>query len=99
MQTDLLMPGWGGTHPCWRMLHWRFRCSQAVFCPQVLVEDHQVRPDGTVRRRGVLLSEKLQHGEAWQAAVPRAVREELGTALQPEAEITFDPASCRWVMR
>ena len=43
----------------------------------------------------MLLSEKMQHGEDWQVAVPRAVKEELGSGLEPDVRIDYDAASYR----
>ena len=43
----------------------------------------------------MLLSEKLQRGESWQAAVPRAVKEELGSVLKPDVSIAFKEDSYR----
>ncbi len=48
---------------------------------QVLLEVRQVLPDGRVRERGLVVSEKLKAGEEWQDGVLRAVQEELGSAL------------------
>ena len=38
-------------------------------------------PNGVKRARDVPLAEKMKAGEAWQAAVIRAVQEELGSVL------------------
>mmetsp|Transcript_691 Transcript_691/g.2077 ORF Transcript_691/g.2077 Transcript_691/m.2077 type:complete len:310 (-) Transcript_691:201-1130(-) len=56
---------------------------------EVLMEEHQVRPCGTVRARGLPLSEKLKAGEDWHPAVHRAIHEELGSVLpdNPKIEI------------
>lgn len=54
---------------------------------QVLVEEKQVRPDGTVRQRGLPLSEKLMARESWRPAVRRAVAEELGSMLPKQPDV------------
>lgn len=53
------------------------------------MEEKQVRPDGTVRQRGLPLSEKLMARESWRPAVRRAVAEELGSMLpkQPDVKV------------
>lgn len=38
-------------------------------------------PNGVKRARDVPLAEKIKDGETWQAAVVRAVKEELGSVL------------------
>uniref|UniRef100_A0A7N0ZTL4 Nudix hydrolase domain-containing protein n=1 Tax=Kalanchoe fedtschenkoi TaxID=63787 RepID=A0A7N0ZTL4_KALFE len=48
---------------------------------RVLVESHQELSDGTIRYRGRPLSEKMKPGETVEAAVDRAIREELGSIL------------------
>lgn len=48
---------------------------------QVLREEYQILPNGVKRARDVPLAEKMKAGEAWQAAVTRAVKEELGSVL------------------
>ncbi|CAM8891175.1 unnamed protein product [Rhodiola kirilowii] len=48
---------------------------------RVLIESHQELSDGTTRYRGRPLSEKMKPGEAVDAAVARAIREELGSIL------------------
>lgn len=50
---------------------------------RTLYEAEQVLPSGVRRARGLPLAEKLLPGEAWRAAVDRAVAEELGPALPP----------------
>ena len=60
---------------------------------RTLVEAKQVLPDGRVRRRGLLLSEKRVRGEAWAEAARRGIAEELGCAA-PGA-VTLDEASHR----
>ena len=55
---------------------------------QVLQEEYQVMPNGTKRARDVPLAEKMKAGEAWQAAVARAVKEELGSVLSPQPRVT-----------
>ena len=42
-------------------------------------------PNGSVRRRGLPLSEKLLPHESWQDGVKRAITEELGSVLQSES--------------
>lgn len=54
---------------------------------QVLQEEYQILPNGVQRARGVPLSEKMKAGEAWQDAVLRAVKEELGSVLPSEPEV------------
>ncbi|CAL5364632.1 unnamed protein product [Camellia sinensis] len=46
-----------------------------------LIESHQELSDGTVRNRCRPLSEKMKPGETLDAAVVRAVREELGSII------------------
>ncbi|KAL5567659.1 hypothetical protein UlMin_024234 [Ulmus minor] len=48
---------------------------------RVLIESHQELSDGSVRRRGRPLSEKMKPSEDLESAVTRAVREELGSIL------------------
>uniref|UniRef100_A0A5B7BM95 Uncharacterized protein n=1 Tax=Davidia involucrata TaxID=16924 RepID=A0A5B7BM95_DAVIN len=48
---------------------------------RVLVESHQELSDGTVRNRSRPLSEKMKPGETVEAAVVRAVKEELGSII------------------
>lgn len=55
--------------------------------PQVLFEDEQVLPDGRSRRRNVAVSEKMVCGEPWLAALHRAVKEELSSALPPNYQV------------
>lgn len=55
---------------------------------QVLFEDEQVLPDGRSRRRNVAVSEKMVCGEPWLAALHRAVKEELSSALPPNYQVT-----------
>ena len=47
----------------------------------MLQEEYQILPNGVKRARDVALAEKMKAGEAWQAAVVRAVKEELGSVL------------------
>ena len=60
---------------------------------RTLVEAKQALPDGRVRRRGLLLSEKRVRGEAWVQAARRGVAEELGSAAP--AAVALDEASHR----
>ena len=60
---------------------------------RTLVEARQTLPDGRVRRRGLMLSEKRVRGEAWVQAARRGIAEELGSA-SPGAS-TLDEASHR----
>lgn len=62
---------------------------------QVLTEAEQVLPSGSRRARGLTLSEKLLLGEGWEAAVARAIREELGPVLPPAPQIGIDRQSYR----
>mmetsp|Transcript_22305 Transcript_22305/g.56751 ORF Transcript_22305/g.56751 Transcript_22305/m.56751 type:complete len:244 (-) Transcript_22305:867-1598(-) len=62
---------------------------------QILYEDEQILPDGRSRRRNVTVSEKLIADESWKDAVPRAVREELGTVLPPDYEISVQEETYR----
>lgn len=62
---------------------------------EVLVEEQQVRPNGSVRSRGLPLSEKLVATEEWRPAVDRAIREELGSILPSNPQITVDEGSYR----
>lgn len=49
---------------------------------KVLIESHQEMSDGALRHRNRPLSEKMKPGESVEAAVIRAVKEELGSLLQ-----------------
>ena len=60
---------------------------------RVLVEARQEWSDGRVRERGTPLSEKMLGGESWRDAAPRAVAEELGSALAPGYELVVDEAT------
>lgn len=51
---------------------------------KVLIESHQELSNGDVRRRGRPLSEKMKPGESVEAAVYRAVKEELGLGSSVE---------------
>ncbi|KAL8551130.1 hypothetical protein ACS0TY_000274 [Phlomoides rotata] len=56
---------------------------------KVLVESHQKLSNGDVRHRGRPLSEKMKPGESVEAAVFRAVKEELGSLVNvgaPESD-------------
>ncbi|KAK9293235.1 hypothetical protein L1049_021226 [Liquidambar formosana] len=48
---------------------------------RILLESHQELSDGTVRQRCRPLSEKMKPGETVEAAVSRAVKEELGSII------------------
>ncbi|XP_073131160.1 uncharacterized protein [Henckelia pumila] len=52
------------------------------FDNKVLVESHQELSDGAVRYRSRPLSEKMKPGESVEAAVFRAVKEELGSIIK-----------------
>lgn len=54
---------------------------------KVLVESHQELSNGDVRHRGRPLSEKMKPGESVEAAVHRAVKEELGLGLESLVKI------------
>ncbi|GFR51035.1 hypothetical protein Agub_g13363 [Astrephomene gubernaculifera] len=56
---------------------------------QILFEDEQVLPDGRSRRRNVPVSEKMVGEEPWTAALHRAVREELSSALPEDYQVTL----------
>ena len=60
---------------------------------RTLGEAAQTLPDGRVRRRGLLLSEKKLRGEAWTVAARRGVAEELGSASP--GDVALDEASYR----
>jgi len=60
---------------------------------RTLVEASQTLPDGRVRRRGLLLSEKRVRGEAWDVAARRGVAEELESAAA--GDVALDEASHR----
>jgi hypothetical protein len=60
---------------------------------RTLVEASQALPDGRVRRRGLLLSEKRTRGEAWAVAARRGVAEELGSAAP--GQVVLDEGSHR----
>ncbi|KAL1557711.1 hypothetical protein AAHA92_08261 [Salvia divinorum] len=51
---------------------------------KILIESHQELSNGDVRRRGRPLSEKMKPGESVEAALHRAVREELGLGSSVE---------------
>ena len=51
------------------------------------MEAAQALPDGRVRRRGLLLSEKRVRDEAWAVAARRGVAEELGSAAPEEVTL------------
>lgn len=55
----------------------------------MLVEEKQIRPNGSVRSRGLPLSEKLHGSEEWEAAIPRAIEEELGSILEDSPKVTL----------
>jgi hypothetical protein len=61
----------------------------------VLEEEFQVRPNGSIRRRGLPLSEKLLPSEDWRNGVERAIREELGTVL-PDGPLQFEIDDSRY---
>lgn len=62
---------------------------------EVLIEEQQIRPNGSVRSRGLPLSEKLVGMEDWRSAIHRAVREELGSILPENPQITVNDGSYR----
>ena len=49
--------------------------------PAGLQEEYQILPSGVKRARDVPLAEKMKAAEVWQAAVIRAVKEELRSVL------------------
>ncbi|PKU75502.1 uncharacterized protein LOC110101662 isoform X2 [Dendrobium catenatum] len=53
----------------------------------LLVDSHQLLSDGTVRKRGRPLSEKMRPGETVEDAALRAVREELGIAASSSVKL------------
>ena len=53
----------------------------------MLHEEYQILPNGVKRARDVPVAEKMKAGEAWQAAVMRAVKEELGSVLPPDHQV------------
>ncbi|CAI9774214.1 unnamed protein product [Fraxinus pennsylvanica] len=57
---------------------------------KVLVESHQELSNGDVRTRCRPLSEKMKPGESVEAAVFRAVKEELGSIIKNEDFQSFD---------
>ena len=60
---------------------------------RVLIEARQEWEGKSPRERGTPLSEKLLGGENWAEAAPRAVAEELGSALEPGYELVVDESS------
>lgn len=60
---------------------------------KVLQEEYQIMPNGVKRARDVPLAEKIKDGETWQAAVVRAVKEELGSVLPLNPQVTIDESS------
>ena len=44
--------------------------------------------NGVKRARNVPVAEKMKAGETWQAAVVRAVREELSSVLPPDYQVS-----------
>ncbi|PKA46139.1 hypothetical protein AXF42_Ash015430 [Apostasia shenzhenica] len=61
----------------------------------LLVESHQLLSDGSFRRRGRPLSEKMLPGEAVEDSVLRAVKEELGVAASGNVRIVPDSYEMR----
>jgi hypothetical protein len=59
------------------------------------VEEAQILPSGVRRERNILLSEKLMGDEDWRPAVYRAVKEELGSALDASFDLSIDEKSLR----
>lgn len=64
---------------------------------RVLIEARQEWEGGRVRERGTPLSEKLLGGEDWREAAPRAVAEELGSALTTGYTLEVDESTLRKV--
>ncbi|KAJ8626219.1 hypothetical protein MRB53_019526 [Persea americana] len=60
---------------------------------RILLESHQELSDGSVRTRLRPLSEKMKPGESVEAAVQRAVKEELGSALPAGGGVRIVPGS------
>ena len=58
-----------------------------------LINTKQRLPDGRMRERRQLLSEKMFHDEEPAEAARRAVMEELGSALGKGTDITIPPTS------
>jgi len=56
---------------------------------QSLYEAKQKLPNGGVRERNILLSEKVFPGEGWVEATERGIREELGSILPPNPSINI----------
>uniref|UniRef100_A0A2P2PRU6 Nudix hydrolase domain-containing protein n=1 Tax=Rhizophora mucronata TaxID=61149 RepID=A0A2P2PRU6_RHIMU len=59
----------------------------------ILLESHQELSDGSVRDRCKPLSEKMKPNETPQAAVFRAIKEELGSILNDAGAVTIVPGS------
>ncbi|KAL6508263.1 hypothetical protein OROHE_021805 [Orobanche hederae] len=62
---------------------------------KILIESHQELSNGTVRHRSRPLSEKMKPGESVDAAVFRAVKEELGSLVRTGTSGHFDNGSVR----
>ncbi|KAG8381596.1 hypothetical protein BUALT_Bualt06G0137900 [Buddleja alternifolia] len=61
---------------------------------KVLIESHQELSNGVVRNRRRPLSEKMKPGESVEAAVYRAVKEELGSLVKIESLRNLDDEIC-----
>ncbi len=61
------------------------------------MEAQQRLPDGRVRVRRLPLSEKLIGCEGWREGAVRAVREELGSILPGEPQVSSALQWCAWV--
>ena len=66
---------------------------------RVLIEAKQEWEDGRTRERGTPLSEKLLRDEEWRDAAPRAVAEELSSALRTGYKLDVDESSIRCVAK
>lgn len=74
--------------------HWLYPFLVLLFSVNIkntkgmsLYETQQRLPSGAVRRRNVLLSEKMLPDESWAAASRRGILEELGSVLPADPEI------------
>ncbi|XP_074293722.1 uncharacterized protein LOC141620862, partial [Silene latifolia] len=56
----------------------------------ILIESHQELSDGSIRKRGRPLSEKLKSGEDVESGAKRAITEELGLAIDDGVKIVMD---------
>ncbi|KAI3457934.1 hypothetical protein Pfo_014597 [Paulownia fortunei] len=66
---------------------------------KVLIESHQELSNGAVRHRCRPLSEKMKPGESVEAAVFRAVKEELGSLVKIGTSESVDNNNCNGIVK